>query len=127
MRQLIKRRLLAAMIDMALILLMIYFYAIAYNGFVEYTNLSVKIYHILFIIYGYFITQEFIFKTTIGKRMNRIRVGFEEQNLKNLTQIVLRNSFIIFEIFVPFIYLIPILINNNKIGDFFSKIKLIYD
>jgi len=59
--------------------------------------------------------------------MYKIRVDFQERNLKNFIQIVLRNSLLLFEILIPFVYLIPMLANNNKIGDFFSKISLVYD
>ncbi|WP_299243009.1 RDD family protein [uncultured Aquimarina sp.] len=127
MKNQIKRRLSASFIDIILLFTILYFYAIAYNGFTIYANLPVNGYHILLIIYGYPIIQEFIFKTTIGKRMYRIRVDLEERNIQGFIQIVLRNLINLFEIMIPLIYLIPILFSNKKVGDYFSKINLMYD
>lgn len=122
----IKRRLFAGFIDMFILLMILYFYSVAYNSFTIYTNLPVKGYHILMLIYGYPILQEFIFKTTIGKKIYRIQIDIKKRDFNSFLQIVLRNSINLFEILIPFIYLIPVLVNNKKIGDHFSKIKLIY-
>ena len=120
------QRFAAALIDIVIIsLTILILIKISYNP----TNLedeNIPSYLFIPFFYLYFIISELIFRTTLGKRIFKLRVnttgGFR------LLKIIVRNLFNLFELIIPLIYIIPIIITGisksnkpRKIGDLLAR------
>ncbi|WP_025743165.1 RDD family protein [Aquimarina pacifica] len=123
------KRLVATIIDLHVYVLIIGVYALFMNGLDIYNENGVSIDpRVGFgVFYGYYILSEFFFKTTLGKKVFKIKVNYGKKNLKGFIKVVLRNFLNLFELLIPFLYLIPVLIWNKKTGELISKTDLAYE
>ncbi|WP_438426251.1 RDD family protein [Aquimarina macrocephali] len=119
------KRFLAALIDVVIIAFIMLIYIKVRNGSYNLNDENVSSAIFIPFFYLYFILQEFIFKTTVGKRIFSLSIKCNKNH--NLIRIVLRNLFNFIEIILPFIYVLVVLItgltgkkNPRKLGDILS-------
>lgn len=119
------KRFSAALIDVGIITLILFVIVKLKNMEPNLNDESVP--SIIFIpcFYLYFIIQEILFKTTLGKRIFSLRVTYPRDLV--IFRIVLRNMFNLLELLLPILYIIPVLLTGNlgvkkprKFGDFLS-------
>ncbi len=121
------KRIIAATMDLVIVILLIYVWTITNNGFSKLTNVPVDSGAFFGIFYSYFILLDFFLKGTLGKRMMKIKVNVSKRNFLIFFRIVIRNLFNILELIIPLIYIIPVLIWNKKLGGYLSKVELEYE
>ncbi len=119
------KRFLAALIDVVIIAFIILIYIKIRNGTYDLSGESVSSAIFIPCFYLYFILQEYIFKTTLGKRIFSLKV--ESNGNINLIKIILRNLFNLIEIAIPILYILFVIITGltgnkkpKKLGDLIS-------
>jgi uncharacterized RDD family membrane protein YckC len=119
------KRFLAALIDVLIISLILFLYIKIRNGRYDLSDEGVSSAIFIPCFYLYFILQEFIFKTTLGKRIFSLKV--KSDGSINLIKIILRNLFNLIEIAIPILYVLFVIITGvtgnkkpKKLGDLIS-------
>ncbi len=116
------KRIVAAVIDVLIISLIMFIYIKIRNGSYSLEEENVPSYIFIPFFYLYFIIQEALFKTTIGKKIFSLSVKTDGKYF--FVRVFFRNILNLLELVIPLVYLIPILITGltgqkkpKKIGD----------
>lgn len=116
------RRFAAAIIDIISISLIMWIYGKLKSGTLDLKDENIPSYIFIPFFYLYYILSELVFRTTIGKRIFKLRVNSNGKFF--FFKVILRNVLNLIELVIPIIYLIPILITGlagarkpRKIGD----------
>ncbi len=121
------KRFVAIYIDLTVVTFIVYIISLIKMDFTSFFNLEIDPLLFFGVIYLYFIASELLFDATIGKKIMKMKVTFNGSYLVRLFKIILRNLFIVLELILPIIYIIPILFFNKKLGDYLSKSNIVYD